>query len=60
MRYYASKEDLFLLSNLEAINSAYIEDGLDQATRYHRLVGVCDYQRELIKKRGLKVLPKNV
>ena len=57
IRDYATKEELFLLNNLQAINAAYLEENLDQITRYQRLKGICGYQKELIKVRGLKILP---
>lgn len=59
MRDYATKEQLFLLNNLQAMNVAYLEEGIDQMDRYKMLKGICDYQRQLIKRKGLKVLPDN-
>ncbi|MEM6359972.1 MAG: KilA-N domain-containing protein [Bacteroidota bacterium] len=58
IRDHATKEQLFVLNNAQAMNVVLMEDKVDQETRYRKLKRVCDYQLKLVARKGFKILPE--
>ena len=57
-REYASSDELICLSNLENLNSVFINDGLNQSERLKRLNSIAISQMKILSEANIKYLNK--
>ena len=58
IRDYASIDELICLSNLENLNSVFINDGLNQSERLKRLNSIAISQMKILSEANIKYLNK--
>ncbi len=59
IRDYASIDELICLSNLENLNSVFINDGISQSERLKRLNSIAISQMKILSEANIKYLKNN-